>query len=372
MLSGQCDYVLVVTVDQRDWSTAKMNLLVFFPLITAVLLPNQLFAQPRKPATVSEISTYMGVDREQLLYAGAKSEGVVNWYTSLAGDSYKALSRAFETKYPGVRVEAFRAGGSELTVRMSEEIKARRPTMDALETTYDNMLVARANNLIRPYNSPLLTSYPAEAKEKADAGLTFWTIFRESYMGFGYSKDQLPAGAVPKNFDGLFQPQLKGKMGLTLNESSARMIGAMIKIKGEAFVKKLKSQQIHVFTVSSAALVDLMASGELGASFHIYRNHAMVSAERGSAVSWVPMELVPTNSGSAALSAQPPHPYGATLLVDFLLGTEARKVLEKFQYGHPSNELPFKRWHPGFGRSLAQFEKDSEKWEKLAREITQR
>jgi iron(III) transport system substrate-binding protein len=307
-----------------------------------------------------------------MLYAGAKSEGVVNWYTSLAGDSYKALSRAFEAKYSGVRVEAFRAGGSDLVVRMSEETKARRPTMDALETTYDFMMVSKAYGLTRPYNSPLLATYPSEAKEKADAGLTFWTIFRESYMGFGFSKDQVPANTVPKGFDGLLHPQLKGKLGITLNESSARMIGAMIKIKGEAFVKKLKAQEIRVFTVSSAALVDLMASGELGASFHIYRNHAMVSAERGSPAGWVPMELVPTNSGCVALSAQPPHPYAAPLFVDFLLGAEARKVLEKFQYGHPTNAVPFKRWHPGFGRSVEQFEKDSEKWEKLAREITQR
>ena len=84
------------------------------------------------------------------------------------------------------------------------------------------------------------------------------------------------------------------------------------------------------------------------------------------------MELVPTNSGCVSLSAQPPHPHAATLFVDFLLGAEGRKVLEKFQYGHPSSNLPFKRWHPGFGRSLEQFEKDSEKWEKLAKEITQR
>jgi len=255
---------------------------------------------------------------------------------------------------------------------MSEEIKARRPTFDALETTYDFMMVSKAYGLTRPYNSPLLATYPSEAKEKADAGLTFWTIFRESYMGFGFSKDQIPAAAVPKSFDGLLNPQLKGKLGITLNESSARMVGAMIKIKGETFVRKLKTQEIRIFTVSSAALVDLMASGELGASFHIYRNHALVSAERGSPAGWVPLELVPTNSGCVALSAQPPHPYAASLFVDFLLGAEARKVLEKFHYGHPTDVVPFKRWHPGFGRSVEQFEKDSEKWEKLAKEITHR
>jgi iron(III) transport system substrate-binding protein len=269
-------------------------------------------------------------------------------------------------------VDAFRSGGSELTARMAEEAKARRPAFDALETTYDYMMVARAAHLTRPYNSPALANYPSEAKEKADKGLTFWTIFRESYMGFGYSKEQILPNAAPKNFDGLLNPQLKGKMGITLNESSARMIGAMIKIKGEAFVKKLKAQDIRVYTVSSAALVDLIASGELGASFHIYRNHAMVSAERGSAVAWAPMELVPTNSGCVALAAQPPHPHAAVLFGDFLLSSSARKILEKFQYGHPSNEMPFKRWHPGFGRSLEQFERDSEKWERLAKEISRR
>jgi iron(III) transport system substrate-binding protein len=352
--------------------TMTFKLLALALLFVAIQVPNHLFAQSRKPATVAEISTYMAPDREQVLYAGAKSEGVVNWYTSLAGDSYKALSRVFEAKYPGLRVEALRNGGSELVTRMAEETKARRPNFDALETTYDFMMVSRANNLTRPYNSPVLATYSSEAKEKADAGLTFWTIFRESYMGFGYSKDQIAAAAAPKGFDGLLNPQLKGKFGITLNESSARMIGAMIKIKGESFVKKLKTQDIRIYTVSSAALVDLMASGELGASFHIYRNHAMVSAERGSPVAWVPMELVPTNSGCVALSAQPPHPYAATLFVDFLLGIEARKVLEKFQYGHPTNVVPFKRWHPGFGRTVEQFEKDSDKWEKLAKEITQR
>jgi iron(III) transport system substrate-binding protein len=345
---------------------------VYLIVLIVLAFVSESAAQTRRPATVSEIVTYTGTDREQVLYSGAKNEGAVTWYTSLAGDSYKAIARGFENKYPGVRVETYRAGGSDLVVRMSEETKARRPIFDALETTYDFMMVSRLNHLTRPYNSPVLASYPAEAKESAGQGLTFWTIFRESYMGFGYNKEQVPASTVPKGFDGLLHPELKGKMGITLNESSARMIGAIIKTKGEAFVKKLKAQEIRVYTVSSAALVDLMASGEIGASMHIYRNHAMVSAERGSSVGWTPMELVPTNSGCVGLAAQPPHPHGAALFVDYLLSPDGRTILEKYQYGHPSTQLPFKRWHPGFGRSVEQFEKDSEKWEKLAKEITRR
>lgn len=120
--------------------------------------------------SVAEIAAYMGPDREQQLYAGAKAEGLITWYTSLAGDSYKALARAFESNYPGVRVEAFRSGGGELVTRMSEEAKARRPTFDALETTYDFTMVSRANQLTRPYNSPVLVTYPSEAKERRKKG----------------------------------------------------------------------------------------------------------------------------------------------------------------------------------------------------------
>src|SRR5262245_57922470 len=145
-------------------------------------LPFEAWSQVRKPNSIAELAVYNGSDREQLLYASAKTEGTVTWYTSLAGDSYKALARAFEAKYPGVRVESYRAGGSELVVRMAEETKALRPMFDALETTYDFMMVSRADNLIRPYGSPIFASSPAQAKAKTDNELTSCSMFRQSYM----------------------------------------------------------------------------------------------------------------------------------------------------------------------------------------------
>jgi hypothetical protein len=71
-------------------------------ILFALLLSSSLaWAQARKPASLSELVNYMGADREQMLFAGAKAEGKVMWYTSLAGGSYKALIAAFEAKYPG-------------------------------------------------------------------------------------------------------------------------------------------------------------------------------------------------------------------------------------------------------------------------------
>ena len=75
-----------------------------FIILALLLLPPTAAAQVRKPITIAELATHRGADREALLYAGAKPEGKITWYTSLAGDSYKEIVKAFETKYPGVKV----------------------------------------------------------------------------------------------------------------------------------------------------------------------------------------------------------------------------------------------------------------------------
>ena len=90
------------------------------------------------------------------------------WYTSLAGGSYKALIAAFEAKYPGVRVDVYRAGGADLYVRITEEYKAGRNLVDTIETTEGNLMFMRDSRLLQPYNSPVLKAYPDDAKEAAE------------------------------------------------------------------------------------------------------------------------------------------------------------------------------------------------------------
>ena len=201
--------------------------------------------QPRNPQTASELVTYNGKDREAVLYAGAKAEGKATWYTSLAGDSYKAMIKAFETKYAGVKIEAYRANGGEITNRMFEEAKARKAIVDTIETTESNLMFQREAFLLRPYHSPYFASYPEDAKVKGERGLYFWGTARESYIGFGYNKNLLPKDAVPKNYQGLLHPALKGRMGLTLDDTSNKSIAGMLKTRGPEFLKKLKGQDIR-------------------------------------------------------------------------------------------------------------------------------
>jgi len=343
-----------------------------FIVLAFLLFTAQSFGQARKPTTISELVTYTGKDREQVLYAGAKNEGKITWYTSLAGESYKGMVKSFETKYPGVKIEAYRVSGSDMTTRLYEESKAKKYIADAVETTEGNLMFMRDAFLLRPYHSPYFASYPEDAKEKGERGLYFWGIARESYIGFAYNKKLLSKTAIPKNYDGLLHPELKGRMGVSISDPSYKVIGAMIKTRGVEFVKKLKVQEIALHSIIPPALLDLIASGEVLASPAIFRNHTLNSIAKGAPVEWVPMDIVPTNVGGAAIAVQPPHPHGALLLADYLLGPEGQAILEKFEYGSAVKNLGFKRWRPDHGIATDKYEKELERWEKLMKEISRK
>ena len=349
----------------------KINILVA-ALCLLFLLPSEARLQSRKWMTIAELVTNNGADRENILYNGAKTEGKITWYTSLAGESYKSMVKAFETKYPGVKVEAYRVSGSDIMVRMMEEAKAKRYIADTVETTEGNLMFMRDAYLLRPYHSPYFASYPEDAKEKGERGLYFWAIARESYIGFAYNKKLLSKNAVPKNYEGLLHPELRGRMGVSVSDPSYKVIGAMIRIRGVELLKKLKAQEIALHTIIPPALLDLIASGEVLASPAIFRNHTLNAIAKGAPVDWVPMDIVPTNVGGAAIAVQPPHPHGALLLADYLLGPEGQAILEKFEYGSASKNLGFKRWRPDHGISTEKYEKELESWEKLLKEISRK
>ena len=85
-------------------------------ILAALLLVSSGFssvwAQGVKPSTLADLAKYTGVDRERVLYEGAKKEGKLVWYASLV--PHKEIAKAFSSKYPGISVDIYRATGSTL------------------------------------------------------------------------------------------------------------------------------------------------------------------------------------------------------------------------------------------------------------------
>jgi iron(III) transport system substrate-binding protein len=241
--------------------------------------------------------------------------------------------------------------------------------MDVAESSLPLLMLMREMKRLTPFYVPHLGKFSTDAKEEAGKGTVFWATDRESYMGFAYNRQKLPASAVPKNYDGLLNPSLKGRMAMVTTDTGSRTVGAMLRTKGEEFLKKLHAQEITMHSVSGQAMNDMIISGEVEASPTIFRNHALVAAAKGAPVAWVPMDVVPASAGSAALSSFAPHPHAAVLFIDFLFSPDGQKILESYEYGSATKEYGFRRWYIEKGMSIQQLERESDRWEKGLREL---
>ncbi|HTN73087.1 MAG TPA: extracellular solute-binding protein [Methylomirabilota bacterium] len=348
-----------------------MKLLTAAQLVV-FLMTTPAWSQTGKPSSPADLASYTGADRERLLLEGAKREGKVVWYTTLATDQNKQIAAAFEKKYPGVSVDTFRTGSSALAQRLLTEAKARRPIADAIETTPGGLMTFRDAQLLLPYTTPHLAAFPDDAKEKTSKNLVLWTNARESYVGFAYNKKFLNAADVPKNFEGLMKPALRDNLGIAGEDTGARIIGAMVRTKGEAFVKRLKEQNIRMHMMAGSALTQLVAAGEIFGSPSQFYSATNVAAKRGAPVAWVPMDLVVASAGGAAVYVNAPRPHAALLFVDFLLSPEGQKLYEDLFFGVAQKDYGFKRWYPEKGGTVAQYDEALEGWHKLLKEITRK
>jgi iron(III) transport system substrate-binding protein len=344
-----------------------MRSIVLMVFVT-ILLASVASAQTK---SIGELANYRGTDREELLKAGAKKEGKLVWYTSLT--AHRDIANVFEAKYPGVRVETYRAGSTDLTRRILSEAQAGRNLADLVETTPPTLMIMRDNKLLLPYYSPYLVNYPSDAKEEADKDRVLWATDRESIISLGYNKNLIRPAEVPKSFADLVKPEYKGRIGVSGDSTGVRFLGAVIRAKGEEFIKQLRLMEMKMHMISGGAIHELMAAGEMPLSVSIFRNHVLAGQAKGAPTEWVPLDLNATNAGGVALPSNSNNPHAALLLADFLLSPEGQKIFEeKFRFATSTKDYGFKRWYPEKGLTTEQYEKMDDRWKKLLREITRK
>ena len=311
-----------------------------------------------------DVLTYSGADRQQKLEAGARQEGAVGWYTSLTIGVAEALVRAFEAKYPGVKVELWRAAGNDIITKVTEEHRAGRGIADVLETPIPEQKVMQEAGFLTPYYLPNAGAFPAEAKEVAGPNI-YWAVDREHYISFGYNTQLLDAALVPKDWNGLLAPGLKDKMALVGTNTGVNFIGYALTFLSPDYVNQLAQQNMKIQMISGTAMLDLIAKGEIVASPGIFQAEVILARQKGAPVEWVMIPPVTANAGVVSIVAKAQHPHAAALLAEFLLGDEGQRIFRENYFGLAGTDPGFPRWYPDHGMTAAQYEQKNEEWKKL-------
>jgi iron(III) transport system substrate-binding protein len=320
------------------------------------------------PTTTTAIVAYQGKDRQEMLEAGAKTEGTVTWYTGLVGEILNGITRDFQARYPYIKLNIYRADATQIASRVTEESKAHKAGFDVVSTSgRDFGRTMRDANAFTPYFSSTTSKLPADQIEKAANGLVWWQVPETECFSFAYNKNLLPASSVPKTYQDLLNPALKGKIAIAGSSTGINFMGNILTNQGDNFAKQFAQQNIQVQQISGKALSDLISSGEVISSPTIFEPHAKQESEAGAPIVWVPLEPVTCQGGGGpAVSAIAPHPHGAMLFTDFLFGPEANKIYADLGYLPSMAENTsrgFKTWDPQNYATSTEFQQHYSEWQ---------
>jgi len=315
--------------------------------------PNSAQAQStKKPTTLAELALYREPDRQKLLEEGAKKEGTLTYYTTATVPTLILPTlKAFNQKYPDIKVEYMRADTMALFTRITEEQRAGNSIFDVMDTSAPYLYDGR--KIMQPYYSPELVNLePAAIRKEPGAKDSNWAGHWETCIIMMYNTDKISKAEAPKTYQDLLNPKWKGKMTLPTTTTGIYWVGNILTHQGAAFVDKMAQQDVHVQNISGAAVGDLVVTGEVPLTPATFTSNATRSLAAGAPVGVSFLEPVGCQLEGIMLSQRSPHPHAALLFIDFNLSKEAAEVrnptyasARKDMVGKGVAAGPFKKWY---------------------------
>jgi iron(III) transport system substrate-binding protein len=308
------------------------------------------------------IEMYQGADRTQRLIEGAKKEGVLNLYTSMAEKDDRRLIEAFEQKY-GIKVKVFRAAKNILLQRVISEARAGHYEADFIGNPSPEMEALVREKLLQPVISPVQKDLIPEAlpAHRQWTGMRVY-LFVESYNTQEVSKDSLP-----KTYADLLDPKWKGRLGIESKQQEwfYTLMQSMGEAKGLQYFRALiKNNQVSQENGNSL-LTNMVVSGEVPMGLGLYSYLADQQKAAGAPISYITLAPTIAYTDGLGIPAKAPHPYAATLFYDFML-TDGQKIVSenKAMTTNKRDQAALAKFHPVFmdpGRVLDSYDR----WAKL-------
>lgn len=264
-------------------------------------------------------------DHTAKLIEGAKKEGRLIWYTSMAVPESKPLLDAFEKKYPFVKSELFRASTEKIMNRILTETRAGRWLFDVTSTSGIETLVP--HKVTSLYVSPEAKAYIDEFKDSGG----HWTAVYNNYYVLGYNTKLVSEVEAPKRWEDLLDPRWKGKVSIDQEEYDwyATLMKSWGKEKTLKYMNAMAKQDIQ-WRKGHTLIAQLMSAGEFPVAI-VYAHRIESMKKEGAPVDWVnTVDPIVVSIVGIGLSAKPNYPHAARLFIDFVLSREAQEMIRSF------------------------------------------
>src|SRR4030081_1233258 len=266
---------------------------------------------------------------EKELYEAAKKEGELTWYTAHTDDiTSQALSRAFESIYPGIRVNVLRTTAQVAYQRITQEIKASAIQCDVLSSTdighSVELKVKGAFEKYVPENaSKVLDIYKGYDPDG------YYFVTSAGLIGIGYNTAKVKEADAPRNWTDLLDSKWTDNIALG-HPGFSGYVGTwaltMRNQYGWQFFAKLAKNNprvgrsiVDTVTMLNAGESAIAGSGPVGV--------LLDSVKKGN-----PLAMVYPTDGTVLIIAPSSimkgakHPNAARLFMEFLMSEGASRI----------------------------------------------
>ena len=248
------------------------------------------------------------------------------FYTSWGPGDADYVVKAFEKKYPSLKVETVRSSSERTLTRLLGEQRAGAFLGDVVAVSGIQSGILKEKGALERYLSSEAAHFLPDWRDPDGFGVG---VHQTIYV-IGYNKKTVLADAVPKNYEDLLQPRWKGQLAWDTEEYY--LFGALLKARGKEkgleYWRRLAEQQIN-FRKGYTLISELVSAGEFSVAVSLYQHRVDEYIEKGAPLQWAaPNPLVGGDPNRISLLKNALHPDAAKVFIDFMLSVEGQKLLQ--------------------------------------------
>ncbi len=307
----------------------------------------------------------------QTLIDAARKEGKIVYYTADFSEPEQEIIKAFNKRFPFVKVEMVRAPGGQLITRIRTEASAGKLLADAV-THSDRGLMLGIADLFQDYAPP-------NAKDYRDDVQVAPQLWPKTTLGWSIAYNTELEKNPPKSWMDLCKPEYgPKKIGQVVGPSGGTTWTRIMferQVLGEDYwVKQAKTQP--VLFPSGAPTADSLVRGEISIGVLLY-NIAYMKKRDGAPVEIIfPPEGVPLNYYAAGVTKTAANPNAAKLFLNWCMSEEGQAYhIKELGYLSALKKPPFnppgydpaviKPWAPSFDQYVKLRNQWLEEWNKV-------
>jgi iron(III) transport system substrate-binding protein len=304
------------------------------------------------------------------LVEAARKEGKVTYYTAMDLSVAEPLAKAFEAKYPGIKVAVERTGAERLFNRIAQENASNIRRADVVNSSDAAHFISwKRQGWLEPYVTVEIAENVPAAERDPDGS---FTNQRTHLSAIAYNTSLIKPEDAPKGFNDLLDPKYAGKLVKGHPGYSGTIMTATHQIARElgwGYFEKLARQKV-LQVQSATEPPKKIEAGERAVAADGSDYLFWMAKERGAPIEIVQaVEGTPQISNPMSVFKAAPNPNAARLMFAWIMSAEGQEFIVNLSGQYPANKrVKAKAGRPPLA-SIKTLREDPAEVEKMADEI---